>query len=85
MDVREMARLGGLARAQNLTPAERRASALKASRAAAKARSEKARERKAQQLRPASNLASELKKKSKPKRNRKHPLGDVNAEIRKSR
>lgn len=36
-------RLGGLARAKNMTAKERRASALKASKAAAKARTKKAR------------------------------------------
>lgn len=34
MDVREMARLGGLARAQSMTPDERRKSAMKAAKAA---------------------------------------------------
>jgi hypothetical protein len=47
MDVREMARLGGLARANSMTAAERRKLATKASKAAAKARTKKAKERKA--------------------------------------
>jgi len=60
MDVREMARLGGLARTSSMTPEERRALALKASRAAAKARTEKARAKK--KFAPLGNLAKELKK-----------------------
>lgn len=46
MDVREMARLGGLARAKSLTPEERRKLATKASKAAAKARTAKAKAKK---------------------------------------
>jgi hypothetical protein len=46
--VRELGRMGGLARASNLTPAQRKESAIKASKAAAKARTRKAKERKAQ-------------------------------------
>lgn len=46
MDVQEMARLGGLARAKAMTDKQRRESALKASKAAAAARTKKARERK---------------------------------------
>lgn len=46
MDVREMARLGGLARAKAMTAKERRESALKASKAAAVARTKKAKARK---------------------------------------
>jgi hypothetical protein len=41
-----LGRAGGLARAQNLTPEERRRSALKASRAAARARTRKAKQNK---------------------------------------
>ena len=40
----ELGRIGGLARAQKMTPEERRASALKASKAAAKARTKKAKQ-----------------------------------------
>ncbi len=47
MDVREMARLGGLARANSMTAAERRKLATKASKAAAAARSKKARQKRA--------------------------------------
>ena len=43
---RENGRIGGLARAANMTPEQRRKSALKASKAAAKARTQKARKRK---------------------------------------
>lgn len=43
MDVREMARMGGEARAAALTPKKRREIALKASKAAAKARTQRAR------------------------------------------
>jgi hypothetical protein len=46
MDVREMARLGGLARANSMTAAERRKLATKASKAAGAARTKKARARK---------------------------------------
>jgi hypothetical protein len=42
MDVREMARLGGLARANSMTPEQRRKLALKASKAAARVRAKKA-------------------------------------------
>ena len=42
-----MARLGGLARAQSMTEKERHASALKASKAAARVRSKKAKLKKA--------------------------------------
>ena len=42
----ELARQGGLARAKALTPKQRRESAIKASRAAAKARIKKARSKK---------------------------------------
>ena len=45
----EMGRRGGLARAEALTAKERKESALKASRAAAKARTRRAKERKALQ------------------------------------
>lgn len=45
MDVREMARLGGLARAKSMSPEERRKSAVKAAKAAARARTEKAKSR----------------------------------------
>jgi hypothetical protein len=41
MDVREMARMGGIARSKNMTAEERRKSATKASRAAAIARTRK--------------------------------------------
>ncbi len=47
MDVQEMARLGGLARAKALTADQRRKSALKASKAAALARTKKAKQKKA--------------------------------------
>jgi hypothetical protein len=40
-----LGRIGGQARAEKMSPEERRASAIKASRAAAKARTEKAAER----------------------------------------
>jgi hypothetical protein len=43
---KELARLGGIARAKALTPEQRRRSALKASKAAAAARRKKAAERK---------------------------------------
>jgi hypothetical protein len=43
MDVREMARLGGLARTNSMTAAQRKKLATKASRAAAIARTKKAR------------------------------------------
>jgi len=46
MDVREIARLGGIARAKSMTAKERRESALKASRAAARARTKKAKQKK---------------------------------------
>jgi hypothetical protein len=46
MDVREMARLGGLARANSMTAAERRKLATKASKAAAIARTKKAKQKK---------------------------------------
>jgi len=46
MDVREMARLGGLARANSMTAAERRKLATKASKAAAIARTKKAKQQK---------------------------------------
>jgi len=42
MDVREMARLGGLARAESMSAEQRRKSATKASKAAAAARKRKA-------------------------------------------
>jgi len=42
MDLREMSRLGGLARAKSMTPEQRRKSAQKASKAAAKARKARA-------------------------------------------
>jgi len=45
MDVREMARMGGLARQKAMTAKERRALATKASKAAAKARRKKARQK----------------------------------------
>lgn len=63
-----MARLGGLTRAKNLTPEERRASALKASRAAAKARCEKAKLRKEKQMRPLGNLMKDIKKVQRKKK-----------------
>ena len=44
-----MARLGGLARSASMTAAERRKLATKASKAAARARTKKAKERKASQ------------------------------------
>jgi hypothetical protein len=44
---RELGRIGGAARAAKLTPEKRRAIAMKASKAAAKARTRKAKERKA--------------------------------------
>jgi hypothetical protein len=44
----ELGRIGGQTRAKKLTPEERRAIATKASKAAAKARTRKAKERKAQ-------------------------------------
>jgi hypothetical protein len=47
MDVREMARMGGIARSKNMTAEERRKSATKASRAAAAARKKKAKLKKA--------------------------------------
>jgi hypothetical protein len=47
MDVREFARLGGLARAKAMTAEERKKSALKASKAAAAARVKKAKIKKA--------------------------------------
>jgi hypothetical protein len=47
MDVREMARLGGLARANSMTAAQRRTLATKASKAAALARTKKAKQKKA--------------------------------------
>ncbi len=43
--LRELGRMGGQARAANMTADERRAGALKASKAAAKARTRKAKER----------------------------------------
>ena len=46
MDVRELARLGGLARAKSMTAEERRKLATKASRAAARARTKKAKAKK---------------------------------------
>ena len=46
MDVREMARMGGLARANSMTAVERRKLAIKASKAAAKARTKKAKPQK---------------------------------------
>jgi hypothetical protein len=46
MDVREMARLGGIARAKAMSEKERRASAIKASKAAAVARTKRAKSRK---------------------------------------
>jgi len=47
MDVREMARLGGLARAKSMTAEERRESAMKAAKAAAAVHRKKARKKKA--------------------------------------
>jgi hypothetical protein len=47
MDVREMARMGGIARSKNMTAKERRELATKASRAAAAARKKKAKLKKA--------------------------------------
>jgi hypothetical protein len=47
MDVKEMARLGGLARAQNLSAKQRKEIATRASRAAAAARKKKAKLKKA--------------------------------------
>jgi hypothetical protein len=46
MDVREMARLGGLARAKSMTADERRESAMKAAKAAAAVHKKKAKQRK---------------------------------------
>jgi hypothetical protein len=46
MDVAEMARLGGIARAKSMTAEQRRKSALKASKAAAAARTKKAKQKK---------------------------------------
>lgn len=46
MDVREMARMGGIARAKSMTAEERRKLATKASKAAAKARSQRAAQKK---------------------------------------
>ena len=63
MDVREMARLGGIARTSSMTPEERRKLATKASKAAAKARTEKAKAKK--KYAPLGNLAAELKKSQK--------------------
>ncbi|MCU1338820.1 MAG: hypothetical protein JWO19_4401 [Bryobacterales bacterium] len=48
MDVREMGRLGGLARAKAMSAKARRESALKASNAAAAARKKKAKQKKAE-------------------------------------
>ena len=50
MDVREMARLGGLARADSMTPAERKKLAIRASKAAAIARTKRAKERRKKNL-----------------------------------
>jgi len=50
MDVREMARLGGLARAKSMTAEERRKLATKASKAAAAARTKKAKRKKKEKL-----------------------------------
>lgn len=50
----ELGRIGGKTRAANLSPEERRRIAIKASKAAAKARTLKARERKCQEGRPGS-------------------------------
>jgi hypothetical protein len=47
--MREIGKQGGLTRAKNLTPAQRKKSAMKAARAAAKAHRKRARERKAVQ------------------------------------
>lgn len=47
-----MARLGGLARAENMTAKQRRESALKASRAAAAARTKKAKQKKSKKDKP---------------------------------
>jgi hypothetical protein len=47
MDVQEMARLGGLARSGSMNAAERRKLAIKASKAAARARTKRAKARKA--------------------------------------
>jgi hypothetical protein len=47
MDVREMARLGGLARAKSMTAEERRKAAQKAAKAAGIARTKKAKAKKA--------------------------------------
>jgi len=46
MDVREMASMGGMARANSLTPKQRRDIATKASKAAAAARAKKAKQKK---------------------------------------
>jgi len=54
MDSREMGRLGGLARAKAMTPEQRRKSALKASRAAAVARTKRAEAKKAAQKKESS-------------------------------
>ena len=45
--MKTLGRRGGIARAKSLSPAERRKSALKASKAAAKARTKKAKQQKA--------------------------------------
>jgi hypothetical protein len=45
MEVCEMARLGGIARAESMTPEKRRKIAIKASKAAAKARTRKAKQK----------------------------------------
>ena len=47
--MRALGQRGGAARAKNMTPAERRKSALKASKAAARARQKKAKQKKAAQ------------------------------------
>jgi hypothetical protein len=49
MDVREMARLGGIARAKSMTPEERHKSAMKAAKAAALVHKERAKAKKAEQ------------------------------------
>jgi hypothetical protein len=49
----EIGKRGGLARARLMTPKQRRESAIKASKAAAKARTQKAKERKAQRQKQA--------------------------------
>jgi hypothetical protein len=57
MDVREMARMGGLARANSMTAVERRKLAIKASLAAARARTKKAKAKRRQREKTDSDVA----------------------------